>query len=79
MTGDYSIDKDVHIFLPAAGFRWDNITMGDRALGYYRSSSLYADGDPNYAADMFFNVFSTDTGDWYERCFAMPIRAVADY
>ncbi|MDO4818941.1 MAG: hypothetical protein Q3994_01015 [Prevotella sp.] len=86
--GDYSIDNDVHIFLPAAGFRWDDVTMGDKgdvALGYYRSSSLQADdappyggGTPNYAVDMCFSVFYTDTCDYYERCFAMPIRAVAD-
>ena len=88
VTGEYSIDNDVHIFLPAAGFRWDNVTMGDKGevvLGYYRSSSLYSEvappyggGTPNYAVDMCFSVFYTDTGDYYERCFAMPIRAVAD-
>lgn len=87
VTGNYSIDNDVHIFLPAAGFRWDNVTMGDKGdvvLGYYRSSSLqadgtpnYADGTPNYAVDMCFSIFYTDTGDYYERCFAMPVRAVA--
>ena len=89
VTGDYSVDNDVHIFLPAAGFRWDDVTMGDKGdvvLGYYRSSSLqavgipnYANGTPNYAVDMCFSVFYTDTADYYERCFAMPIRAVADY
>ena len=89
VIGDYSIDNDVHIFLPAAGFRWDDVTMGDVGdvvLGYYRSASLqalgipnYADGTPNYAVDMCFSVFYTDTADYYERCFAMPIRAVADY
>ena len=93
VTGVYSIDDDVHIFLPAAGFRWDDVTMGDKGdvvLGYYRSSSLqgkdisdpedvpiYANGTPNYAVDMCFSVFYTDTLDYYERCFAMPIRAVA--
>ena len=89
VTGVYSTDNDVHIFLPAAGFRWDDVTMGDKGdvvLGYYRTSSLqgegtpnYADGTPNYAVDMCFSVFYIDTGDYYERCFAMPIRAVADY
>lgn len=88
VTGDYSIDKDSHIFLPAAGFRWDDVTMGDTGdvvLGYYRSSSLYSEvappyggGTPNYAVDMCFSVFYIDTGDYYERCFAMPVRAVAD-
>lgn len=88
VAGNYSVDHDVHIFLPAAGFRWDNVTMGnqgDVVLGYYRSSSLqavgtpnYADGTPNYAVDMCFSVFYTDTSDYYERCFAMPIRAVSD-
>lgn len=87
VIGDYSVDNDVHIFLPAAGFRWDDVTMGDKGdvvLGYYRSSSLqavgipnYAGGTPNYAVDMCFSVFYTDTADYYERCFAMPIRAVA--
>lgn len=89
VIGDYSVDNDVHIFLPAAGFRWDDVTMGDKGdivLGYYRSASLkavgipnYAGGTPNYAVDMCFSVFYTDTADYYERCFAMPIRPVADY
>ncbi|MCQ2205075.1 MAG: DUF1566 domain-containing protein, partial [Bacteroidales bacterium] len=60
-SSSYSL-SDVHIFLPAAGFRWDTDLNGVGDYGCYWSSSL--DEDDPYNA-WLLNFGSSNVGPWY--------------
>ncbi|MBQ2591613.1 MAG: DUF1566 domain-containing protein [Paludibacteraceae bacterium] len=76
-SSSYSL-SDAHIFLPAAGFRYNGDLGYAGSYGYYWSSSLYTDY-PNYAWSVSFdsgNVYD----DRYYGCdyffYGQPVRAV---
>ena len=53
-SSSYSL-SDVHIFLPAAGYRWDTNLSSVGYYGDYWSNSLSEDG-PAYAWDLYFDT-----------------------
>lgn len=62
------------LFLPAAGNHFDSGLYGDGSLGYYRSSSLYAD-DPSEA--WYFNFSESDQSMYgSRRSYGLSVRAV---
>ena len=62
------------LFLPAAGNHFDSGLYGDGSLGYYRSSSLYAD-DPSDA--WYFNFSESDQSMYgSRRSYGLSVRAV---
>ncbi len=68
----------VTLFLPAAGYRWNDILddAGDYGYGYYWSSSLYT-GSPNDAWYCLFGYgYSYMSYDDGYRCDGQSVRAV---
>ena len=62
------------LFLPAAGYRWNDTLYTAGSYGYYRSSSLYTDS-PVYAWDYLF--ISREQGMvYFLRYRGLPVRAV---
>lgn len=70
----YSESTDAHIFLPAAGCRYDSRLSGAGSSGYYWSSELYKSSSAaNY---LYFTsvIFNTSIGR--NRCFSLIVRPV---
>ena len=63
-----------HIFLPAAGYRGDDVLYGAGSYGRYWSSSVGAD-NPNNAWYMFFRSDGVFRGN-YTRCYGLSVRPV---
>jgi len=74
VNSNYST-SDPHIFLPAAGFRYESSLNYVGSRGYYWSSSLYT-GEPLYAYDLYFNSGNVIAQDRLDRCKGRPVRAV---
>ena len=64
------------LFLPAAGYRWDDELNSAGYYGDYWSSSLQTDG-PNYAWDFYFTSGYTNVGGSY-RSYGQSVRAVRE-
>ncbi|MCQ2216345.1 MAG: hypothetical protein MJZ31_10580 [Bacteroidales bacterium] len=73
-SSDYDVATDVHIFLPAAGLRWDAVLRSVGHLGYYWSRSL-STSNSSYA---YYLYFYSDLVDWYsgDRYFGFSVRPV---
>ena len=63
------------LFLPAAGYRWDDELSGVGSYGYYWSSSLYTD-DPSRAWDFDFNSVDNYVFSYGYRLIGTSVRAV---
>ena len=73
-SSSYSL-SDVHIFLPAAGNRWDTDLSSVGDYGYYWSSSLYGYG-PNFAWYLYFNSYFVYPWDGNGRVNGFSVRPV---
>lgn len=73
-SSSYSL-SDVHIFLPAAGFRWDTGLLDVGDYGFYWSSSLYED-NPDYAWGLYFDSYFVDPWGYYSRYYGFSVRPV---
>ncbi len=76
-SSDYSVSSDAHVFLPAAGYRWDWFLNFDDDYSYYWSSSLseYNERNAHYLEFGNKGVF-WGTNNRSRRGF--PVRAVAN-
>lgn len=63
------------LFLPSAGFRWNDELDYAGSNGYYWSSSLYTD-NPNLACGFDFGSYDTYVGSYYYRYGGLSVRAV---
>ncbi len=72
----YSVATDTHIFLPAAGNRFNASLSVAGSRGYYWSASLYA-SNPSSARDLYFNsgYVSPAYGNVNRYC-GFPVRPV---
>ena len=71
----YKEAEDTHIFIPAAGFRYDVILDDPGEVGSYWSSSLYT-GYPGYAHELYFESGDVDPEGYTGRYCGFPVRAV---
>lgn len=71
-----SLTNGNSIFLPAAGYRMDDILEGAESFGYYSSSTLDTD-EPINALGLFFHWWS-GVFDKDGRCFGFSIRPVRE-
>lgn len=67
---------DKYIFLPAAGYRIEDLRYDVGSLGGYWSLSLYT-GIPCNACVLLFDSDDVNT-DYYGRCYGLPVRPVSE-
>lgn len=72
-SSEYTL-SDNHIFLPAAGYRFEAGLTVAGTHGLYWSSSL--DGNSNYAMDLGFNSSDVRMYNLNIRCSGRSVRAV---
>ena len=63
------------LFLPAAGYRWEDSLYYAGSYGVYWSRSLHS-GDPGYAGTLGFGSGSWGSWDYNGRYFGFAVRAV---
>ena len=75
-SSSYSL-TDSHIFLPAAGYRYDSCLSDGGSYGYFCSASLYEYG-PYYARNCGFysSRVCTDYGSYFYRYYGLSVRPV---
>ena len=73
VSSDYSASSDVHVFLPASGFRWDDSLYYVGNSGFYWSSSL--GGLDHIARNLYFEEYKPDL-EYLNRACGLPVRAV---
>ena len=66
--------SDAHIFLPAAGYRYDGDLCSTWSYGIYWSSSLGSDGPSNAWYVSFYSGYVYYSGHY--RCYGQSVRAV---
>ena len=71
----YSIATDEHIFLPAAGERYDNSFNGGSSWGCYWSASL-CDSGPDYAQRLVFDLGWVDPEYDIDRYHGFSVRPI---
>lgn len=73
-SSDYDVAMDVHIFLPAAGYRWDTDLGSVGDYGYFWSRSLSTD----YSDSAYYLYFGSYYVDWshYYRDYGFSVRPV---
>ena len=74
LSATYSVASDTHIFLPAAGFRYDSYLRFGGSNGYYLSSSLN-ESNPDDARYLSFGSGGVNAGE-YRRYFGRSVRPV---
>ena len=74
LFGDYSL-SDPHIFIPAAGYRYEADLLNPGVDGNYWSSSLYT-YRPYRALSLYFNSDLVYPQDINDRYYGFPVRAV---
>ena len=73
-SGSYSVESDTHIFLPAAGARYDKNFNGGE-LNYYWSSSLN-ESNPSAASCLYFDVYGDIESNSNDRYLGLSVRPV---
>ncbi len=77
INASYSLDKDVHIFLPAAGYASKDALYDIGSNGNYWTSSL-SPSTSNSAHYIYFDSENIEAGECEKRYYGQSIRPVSD-
>lgn len=77
ISASYSLDNDVHIFLPAAGYASKEVFNDIGSNGNYWASSL-SPSIPNSAYYLYFDSENIEVGECEKRYYGQSIRPVSD-